>query len=252
MSDVENFDGNDSTRSSREMIAAFSQRERAARGHSHRGGRVSLTSLVLVAISLLAACSSSSGDRATPTPSVSLGGSTSPAGVSSTHSFAPPSPTDSGSTTSQSDPAVRQALDAFAHYITASYNAERAPRQVAGSYPAASDFPRYAFDPMLTQENAYIASLAANDQAFRGTPPTPRVRVSQADLDAKPHPTVVLTNCPTPAPTWVAYDTKTGKRVSYAATKVPPPYLSTVTVIFYEGRWGVQKTSVNSEQTCTA
>jgi hypothetical protein len=78
------------------------------------------------------------------------------------------------------------------------------------------------------------------------------VQVRAANLTAKPYPTVTLTNCPTPAPSWVAYDVKTGKPVPYTTAKVPPPYLATVTMIFYEGRWGVQQTSVDTGQTCTA
>ena len=143
-------------------------------------------------------------------------------------------------------------MTAFRRYITATYNAQRTPRQPGKPYAPASDFTRYSFDPMRSQEDTYIASLAATDQAFRGTPPTPRIHVSHADLNAKPYPTVVLTNCPTPAPTWVAYDTKTGKAIPYTAAKVPSPYLSTVTLILYEGHWGVQKTSVDSSRTCTA
>lgn len=162
------------------------------------------------------------------------------------------SPTGSSTTKSLSEPAVQPALDAFAHYITATYNAQRVPPQVGSSYPAAADFARYSFDPMRTQESAYIASLAASGQAFRGTSPEPRIQVSQTELNATPYPTVVLTNCPTSAPSWIAYDTKTGKPVPYSTTKVPPPYLATVTVIFYEGHWGVQKISVDTGRTCTA
>lgn len=244
----------DSTRSSRETAGAFSWRGRATARRMHHRPGAALIILGSVTIMVLAACSSSSSDSTMPTSSASMGVGTSSTQTASTQVVSTPasSPPDSTTTTPPTDPTAQPALNAFAHYITASYNAQRAPRQVGGSYPPASDFTRYAFDPMLTQENAYIASLAASNQAFRGTPPAPRLRVVETELDAKPYPTVVLTNCPTPAPTWIAYDTKTGKPVSYAATKVPPPYLSTVTLIFYKGHWGVQKTSVDSRQTCTA
>lgn len=152
----------------------------------------------------------------------------------------------------QTDPAAAAAVTAFTHYITATYNAQRAPRQPGQSYRAAANFPSYSFDPIRTQENAYISSLAAGGEAFRGTPPTPRVKVVRTDPQAEPYPMVVLTNCPTPAPTWVAYDTRTGEPVAYTKAKVPPPYLAIVTVILYEGHWGVQKISVDTGRTCSA
>lgn len=159
------------------------------------------------------------------------------------------SATTSATTT---DPVATTAVIAFSRYITATYTAQRAPRQPGDAFKPEADFTRYAFDPIRTQEDAYISSLATGGEAFRGTPPTPRVRVARTDPGAKPYPTVVLTNCPTPAPTWVAYDTKTGEPVAYTKAQVSPPYLATVTVIFYEGHWGVQKISVDTGRTCSA
>lgn len=182
-------------------------------------------------------------------------GSDAPSATSATSSSSSPTGTPTSASPTLSSPidtGAEPAVAAFTHYITATYNAQRAPRQVGGSYAPDADFTGYSFDPMRSQESAYISSLAANGQAFRGTPPTPRIQVIGADLQAKPYPTVVLTNCPTPAPSWIAYDTKSGKPVSYSTRKVPPPYLSTVTMIFYEGHWGVQKTGVDSGRTCTA
>jgi len=163
-----------------------------------------------------------------------------------------PPTTPATSTAPLADPIAAAAVAAFTHYITATYNAQRAPRAPGQSYAPAANFPSYSFDPIRTQESAYISSLAASGEAFRGTPPEPRVKVTQSDPGAKPYPTVALTNCPTPAPTWVAYDTKSGKPVAYTTATVPPPYLAAVTVIFYEGHWGVQKISVDTGRTCGA
>lgn len=245
----------------RTTLVAAGSSPRIASVRRGRGaiGRLPIVCLLYAVATLATACTSSSTpDNPRASVSTPVSSPTSPS------RSAPTSPADSGptSTSSQTTPANTQtsttdsgmgpAIAAFIDYITATYNAQRAPRQPGEPYTPKEDFTRYSFDPMRSQENAYIASLAAAGEAFRGTPPMPRVHVTSIDLDGKPYPTVVLTNCPTPAPSWAAYDTKTNKNVPYTTTKVAPPYLSTVTVILHEGHWGVQKTSVDSARTCTA
>ena len=72
--------------------------------------------------------------------------------------------------------------------------------------------------------------------------------------DAKPYPTVVLKDCPTPTPTWRMYDARTGKQLTMTLPPgtQPTPYLSTVEVIYYQGRWGVSKIAADTSRTCTA
>jgi hypothetical protein len=147
------------------------------------------------------------------------------------------------------DPQAQPAVAAFNHYLTATFNSQMKPRHLGQAYQTAADFTKWAFDPMLGEENAYIGYLAAQGQAFRGTPPRPRLSVSQMSTTAKPYPTVVLSNCPTPSPSWVAYQVVTGKAIPYTQPKVKPPYRSEVVVIYHQRHWGVQKTTVDSSKT---
>jgi hypothetical protein len=97
-------------------------------------------------------------------------------------------------------------------------------------------------------------SLDEQDQVFKGDPGRPRVRVDAIESDAKPYPMVVLKDCPTPTPTLRIYDAKTGKDMTMPLPPgtQPTPYLSTVEVIYYQGRWGVWKIDADTSRTCTA
>lgn len=76
------------------------------------------------------------------------------------------------------------------------------------------------------------------------------MKVTAINLAAKPYPTVVLTDCPTLAPTWQEYMVKTGAVVPQQTQSVPPPYLVTVQVIQYHNHWGVQRVTPEAK-TCT-
>lgn len=204
--------------------------------------RLVLAVALLSLVAIGAACTSSkpkASDSPTPTTSTSS---------TPTKSSASPSP----STTPTIDPQAQPAITAFKDYLTATFNSQMKPRQLGEKYSPTADFTKYSFDPMLGQENAYIGYLAQQGQAFKGTPPKPRITVSAINLAAKPYPTVVLSNCPTPSPSWVAYQVGTGKAVPYTQPKVKPPYRSEVVVIYYQSHWGVQKTTVDSSKTCAA
>jgi hypothetical protein len=167
----------------------------------------------------------------------------------------PPTSTSASSASASTpsiDPAARPAVDAYLAYVAASDNAERAPQAFVDGKNPATDFTKYTFDPRRARYTAYITGLAQQQVAFRGTPPQPRVSVTSVDIAAKPYPTVVLSDCRTPAPTWAAYDLKTGKRVPFVKNKVPLPYRSTVRMIHYQGRWGVSDVNADSTKTCTA
>lgn len=167
---------------------------------------------------------------------------------------APPATTStpSATTTSTIDPNAQPAFDAYSAFFAASLQAQRDPQKfVAGKDPT-SDIAPYSFDPIRGLYVNYIKALTGQKAAFRGTPPAPRVRVKAVELNAKPYPRVMLLDCPTPAPDWQEYVLATGKVVPQANGKVPPPYLLTVEVIYYQGRWGVSRIGGDKSRTCTA
>ncbi|MEP7193044.1 MAG: hypothetical protein ABI903_09285 [Actinomycetota bacterium] len=173
---------------------------------------------------------------------------------------APTSPTSSTTTTNTSnppptiDPIAKPAVNAYMNFVAALAEASRSPRKLGQSYLPASDFTKFSFDPIRGRANASIASLSEQGQLFKGDPGRPRVSVDAIEPDAKPYPMVVLKDCPTPTPTWRIYDAKTGRAMTMTlppGTK-PTPYLSTVEVIYYQGRWGVSKIDADTSRTCTA
>lgn len=107
------------------------------------------------------------------------------------------------------------------------------------------------FDPARGEYVGYVLNLTLAQLAYRGTPPTPRPSVTNVDLAAKPYPTVTLTDCPTAPGNWKVVATSGPPPTTKTAPKVPAPYKATVTVIFYEKRWGVSRMAVDSSRTCT-
>jgi hypothetical protein len=162
------------------------------------------------------------------------------------------SPTSSPKSTI--DPKALPAVNAYMNYVTALNVALESPRKLGQSFTPAADFTKFAFDPARGQANAFIVSLSEQGQLFKGDPGRPRVSVDAIELDAKPYPTVVLKDCPTPTPTWRIYDAKTGKQMTMTLPPgtQPTPYLSTVEVIYYQGHWGVSKIDADTSRTCTA
>lgn len=97
-----------------------------------------------------------------------------------------------------------------------------------------------------------MVSYAANDIAWSGTAPSPRVKVVSVAAAAKPYPTVTLRDCPTAAPTWKPYNIKTHKvvPVKYPGSTAPPPHAVTATVIYFKSHWMVQRTVTAVTKTC--
>jgi hypothetical protein len=152
------------------------------------------------------------------------------------------------------DPKAQPAVDAYLKFVAARAEALKGPRRLGENYLPKADFTKYSFDPARGKANASIVSLGEQGLLFKGDPGRPRVMVAVIEPDAKPYPTVVLKDCPTPTPTWRIYDAKSGKDVTLplpSGTR-PTPYLSTVEVIYYKGRWGVSKIVADSSRTCTA
>lgn len=185
---------------------------------------------VLVVAVLVAAMAGCDGAQPTETPSAS--------------------PSSSAGPTSTIDPEAQPAVAAYEAFNRTSDNAARRPLPHGSAYPPEADFARYSFDPALAEYDAYVSALAETGVTFRGTSPTPRVKVISVRPDAKPYPLVTLTDCQTPAPDWKGY--RKGKPLPLASTTADPPYLITAKVIFYEGHWGVQSTSADTSKTCTA
>jgi hypothetical protein len=152
------------------------------------------------------------------------------------------------------DPKAQPAVTAFLKFVAARTEALRNPRKLGQTVLPAADFTQFAFDPVRGQANASIVSLGEQGLLFKGDPGRPRVSVGAIEPDAKPYPTVVLKDCPTPTPTWRIYDAKTGKDMTRPLPPgtQPTPYLSTVEVIYYQGRWGVWKIDADTSRTCTA
>lgn len=139
----------------------------------------------------------------------------------------------------------------------AAYRALSAADNAAEAKPADARLRKqivaYAFDPLRGQLTGYLVSLSTQGVAWRGSPPQPRVSVVSVKSSASPWPQVMLSDCPTPAPTWQEYVVKTGKVVPPAPSQVtvPPPYRIAVELIFYQGHWGVRSTTPDTSRTCT-
>jgi hypothetical protein len=188
-------------------------------------------------------CTSSSKDKGSTT--------TPPATVSS--SSGNPSSTKSATPTGSPtfDPTVKPAVDAYLAYWAAANEADRHPPSVDQTWPKGGDFTKFSFDPAQVETANSVYKLNQAGLEFRGTAPTARVAVTSVQLGAKPWPTVVLTNCPTPEPTWKAYDVRTGKAATAKPGMVPPPYLVTVKMIFYQKRWGAYQMTPDTSKTCS-
>jgi hypothetical protein len=152
------------------------------------------------------------------------------------------------------DPKAQPAVTAYLNYVAALDAALRNPRKLGQNFTPAADFTKFAYDPVRGQANTSIVSLSEQGLLFKGDPGRPRVSVGAIETDAKPYPTVVLKDCPTPTPTLRIYDAKTGKDMTRPLPPgtQPTPYLSTVEVIYYQGRWGVWKIDADTSRTCTA
>lgn len=157
----------------------------------------------------------------------------------------------SPSPTATLDPGAQPAIEAFLKLRQASFNANRRPLPSDAKYPPEADFTRYSWDPLRTELISQFADAQRLGIVFRGTPPTPRVTAARVDLEADPYPTVVLTNCDTPAPSWQAFDRTSGQPLPTASASAPSPYLTTVTLILYQGRWGAKSIEADTSRTCT-
>jgi hypothetical protein len=162
------------------------------------------------------------------------------------------SPTSSPTATI--DPKAKPAVDAYLAYVTASNIALRKPRGLGEAFAPGADYSKYSFDPAEGSLSAIILQLSSQILKMTGDPGKPRARVQSLELEAKPYPRVVLTDCPTPPARWHPTDAKTGKDVSAPLPSgvAAPPYQTKVVVIYYQGHWGVSQTTSDTSRTCSA
>lgn len=213
--------------------------------------------VVLVAAAMAAALAGCSSNKPNPGPSAPDSHVSSPSTTSA--SGGPTSPKTSAATTpatssssAPADPRVAAAVKAYDNFMAAYAVSEQHPPDSQGKpYVAGGDFTKYAFDPARIEYVSYILGLTQLQLAYRGTPPVPRVSVTNADLATKPYPTVTLVDCPTAPNNWKVVATSPGPPATTKTTpKAPPPYKATVTVIFYEKHWGVSKITTDTSRTC--
>lgn len=150
------------------------------------------------------------------------------------------------------DQRVQAAIDSYEKFRQAANEAIRDPATFLDGAEPDNDFTQYSWDPMRGEYTAYVMSLGRQGVVFRGDPPEPQLKVMSVDLDATPHPTVVLEDCYDPTAPWASYVQKTGDRVPLASGQASRPYRLTVTVIFYKGRWGTMDSAGDQSQPCTA
>jgi hypothetical protein len=203
----------------------------------------SVAVLVLVLILLVTAACDGSTKKSLPSPTSANASASATPSVSASIT--------SSSTSSAVDARAQPAVDAYENFWATSMAANASPFAPASTPAASEDFTKFSFDPARANQLTYVAQLVQSGVAWKGSHPTPRLSVTAIDLEASPYPTVTLTNCPTPAPTWQAYYLATGKPVPGNPSAVPLPYEITVQMIKYQGQWGVQSLTSDSSKTCT-
>jgi hypothetical protein len=191
---------------------------------------------------VLGACGGSSGTHTqsfSPSP-----GDSSSAMSSTASSRSSPSPTSSFSTPKVAL-AAQPAIDSYMAFysLNAAYSRD----------PAHADLSKLS-DYLTGQALATIVydftSMKQAGLAYRGTGPTPRLRVATVGSRS----TVVLANCPKVATTdpLEEYNIKTGVAVPTKRLNPPPPYLQALTMRLDGGRWKLSNIAIDSSKTCTA
>ena len=215
---------------------------------NHHRSAAAATVLAAVAV-LLTACSGSS-ETTDSTTSASASSSKPSSRPAVTTSTAPPrsvAPTTSkpSTTSPRQDPRGKAATAAYLAFVSASNDAERKPTDQS----RVAAIKAHTVDPALAEEGENLFQFREQNIEWRGTPPASRVQVKAVDASGT-RPTVTIIDCPTISNTWRPYDASTGRPLKLVAPKVPPPWATTATVIYYRGRWMVQTAKVNMSRTC--
>ncbi len=155
------------------------------------------------------------------------------------------------STTPAIDPAERPAVATYNSFGDAVSAAETRPYGPDDPVPPEADFAKFALDPARIETQNYIWQLKSLHLKYRGTLPQRHVTVKSIDPKGPYGPSVTLTDCMT-ADGWELYQGSSDTPAEDAASSVPPPYLNTIIVIKYKGRWAVRDMKPDMSRTCTA
>lgn len=152
------------------------------------------------------------------------------------------------------DPKAQPAVEAYLAYMTAANNALRKPRALGQEFAPGADYSKYAFDPARGSLSSIIQLLSSQGLMMTGDPGKPRIQLQSLEIGARPYPQVTLSDCPTPPVQWHPTDTKTGKDASAPVPSgvAAAPHKMTIQVIYYQGHWGVYKTTTDLSRTCSA
>jgi hypothetical protein len=148
------------------------------------------------------------------------------------------------------DPRAKPAVQAYESFTQAVIRAQQKPVAEPSAYPETANFTRYSFDPIAGEIEATIKLLSLEKREVRGTPPRSRITVTSIDPDARPWPTVTLSDCPAGRQGWQAFDIRTSKPVTDVEPRIPPPNVATITVVFTEQHWGVHTITLDSTRAC--
>ena len=202
-----------------------------------------LIAAVLAAVTVLGACGGSSGTHTQSfSPSPSSSSSATPSAASSSSS---PSPTPSFSVPTVA-PAAQPAVDSYMAFYSLNAAYSRDP-----AHADLSKLSDYLTGQALTTIVYDLTSMKQAGLAYRGTGPTPRLRVAAIDSGST---VVLLANCPMVATTdpLEEYNVKTGAALPTKKLNPPPPYLQALTMRPDGGRWKLSNIAIDSSKTCTA
>jgi hypothetical protein len=117
--------------------------------------------------------------------------------------------------------------------------------------------PASVFAKYLAGESKKVFVAALSDEqkqgrAYRGTPPSSRVRVGANHLTATV-PWVQLVDCAlqSSADPYTEYDVAKGKPIPQPRRKVPPPYAKLIKIFLIDGKWTITSFATDSSSTCT-
>lgn len=209
--------------------------------------------IAILSMALLTAACTTSRDNSPPTtsamtppPATATQTPTSPAPTDPSNSTPPATSTSTASTipTPSVTPSAQGAVDAYIAFYNASTVVDRDPQHVS-----AGSLDSYLTGKAQTLFDGIYADMKSAGQAYRGTPPDPRVRVQTIVA-----PTVIfLTSCPlaSTADPYTEYYVATGKAVPTAKPRdPPPPYLLTLTMKKVGAEWRLSDVLQNTSKTC--
>jgi hypothetical protein len=206
-----------------------------------RQRRLAVSAAVFAGVTALGACGGSSG---THTQSFSPAPSDSSSAMSSTASSSS-SPTSSFPTLKVA-PAAQPAVDSYIALYTLIGADDRDP-----AHANLGKLNEYLTGQALaTIVNGYINMKQAG-LAYRGTAPTPRLRVAAVGSGST---VVLLANCPKIVTTdpLQQYNVNTGVALLPKTLNPPPPYLQALTMRLDGSRWKLSNIAVDSSKTCAA